>query len=364
MVCLLTFALPMISAVESRSLSAGQHTHGLAQIHSMHEMRASLTTTVLQDGRVLITGGFRKGPDGSTQIYSHTAELFDPKSETFIVTGDLHLGRAGHTATLLTNGKVLIAGGFTDEGMTASAELYDPSTGTFSLAGAMSTARGDFTATLLPTGDVLIAGGNVKATGSAELFHPTTNQFSPTGPMTVPRLSHTATLLPSGKVLLVGGADGRSIHASSELYDPGSGTFTASGTMSAPRYKHAAVLLKDGHTLILGGSDSRDWRGQYKSTDIYDWRSGRFTPTVDMVGPRFKLPAAVVQFPSGNVLVCGGNETIEIFDFLTKQFQKAAQLDKAYYYAAASLLNSHTVLIVGGYTDKPQSTDKAWIYTE
>ena|SRR3990172_7072929 len=77
----------------------------------MHETRASHTATVLPDGRVLIAGGFRKGPDGYSQIYSHTAEVFDPKTQIFTLTGEMHSERSGHTATLLPNGNVLIAGG-------------------------------------------------------------------------------------------------------------------------------------------------------------------------------------------------------------------------------------------------------------
>jgi hypothetical protein len=331
----------------------------------MHEARASHTATVLRDGRILIAGGFVKARDGQTQLYSRTAELFDPKTRTFELTGEMKVPRAGHAATLLNDGKVLLVGGFNKNGMIPSAELYDPSTGTFSSTGNMAAERGDFTATLLPTGEVLVAGGgNANATETAEIFHPATGLFSPTGSMNVPRLSHTATPLPNGNVLIVGGANGRQVHQSTELYDPASGTFSVSGAMGTPRYKHAAILLKDGHTLILGGSDNRDWKGQYRSAEIYDWRAGRFTQIPEMSSPRFKLPCAVAQLMSGNILVCGGSKTIELFDFLTKQFMTVGDFDQAYFYSTASPLGNHSVLITGGYTDKPQSTNTAWIYSE
>jgi hypothetical protein len=337
----------------------------LVQIGTMNEMRAGHTATVLQNGLVLIAGGFKKGPDGESQIYSRTAELFDPKTRMFTRTTDMNMGRAGHTATLLIDGRVLIAGGFTGKGMTESAEVYDPSTKTFTSIGQMSSARSDFTATRLQNGDVLLAGGGDQdATASAELFLAGTNRFSITGTMTVPRLGHTATLLHNGKILIAGGGSRQTVYASTELYDPGTGLFSAAGTMNEPRYKHAAVLLKDGHTLILGGSDNRDWRGKYRSAEIYDTRANKFTAIPDMVSERFKFPASVVQLSTGSILICGGSKTVEIFDFFTKRFEPAAQLDDAYFYGTASSLGNHSILIVGGYTDKPQSTDKAWLYLE
>jgi len=361
----LTAIIPIVCLIESCRLAAGQNPHTLTQIHGMHEFRASHTATVLQDGRVLVAGGFKKAPDGRSQIYFRTAELFDPKTQSFSQTGDMNVRRAGHTATLLPDGRVLLAGGFTEQGMTASAELYDPVSGTFSPAGTMSVARGDFTATLLLNGDVLIAGGgDVTATASAELYHPATNRFSSTGLLKSPRLSHTATLLPNGKVLIVGGASDRTVLATAEIYDPGVGLFTQAGVMKSPRYKHAAILLKDGHVLIMGGSDERDWRGKYTSAEIYDFRPGKFTPISEMVSEHFKFPGSVVQFADGNILIGGGCSVIEIFNFLTKRFSAAAKLDQPYYYGTASLLKDQTVLILGGYSEKLQSTDGAWLYTE
>jgi len=342
-----------------------RNAHILAPVHGMHEIRAGHTATVLQDGRVLIAGGFKKGPDGSSQIYSFTAEIFEPKTQTFAFTGQMNVRRAGHTATLLPDGKVLIAGGFTDNGLTASAELYDPSNESFSFLSNMGLARCNFTATPLFNGEVLITGGgDVSSTASAELFHLRTKSFSPTGAMTTPRLAQTATLLPDGMVLIAGGSNGRAIHASAELYNPATGTFIPAGTMKLPRYKHASILLKDGHTLILGGSDERDWRGKYNTAEIYDWRSRKFTATADMVSPRFKFSGAVIQLGNGNIVICGGSKTVEVFDFLTKRFQVAAELDQPHYYGTASLLNDRTILIVGGYTDSVQSTDSAWIFKE
>ena len=346
-------------------LSAGQDADLLTAAHHMHEPRASHTATVLAGGRVLITGGFRKGPDGYSQLYSRTAELFDPRIRAFVLTGETHTKRSGHTATLLPGGKVLIAGGFTPEGLTASMELYDPATGLFTRAGAMLAPRGGFTATPLPNGNVLLVGGGDRvATASAELFLTSSGLCAATGSLSTPRVGHTATLLPNGRVFMAGGWDGGCVLASTEIYDPATGTFSDAGSMHVPRYKHATVLLSDGHVLILGGSDEGDWRGQYRSSEVYDWRPGKFTASVDLISKRFKFPSAVIRLPGGDVAVCGGSRIIEVFDFLSKSYKAVAELDRPYYYAAAVLLEGNGVLITGGYDDKIAATNRAWLLTQ
>src|ERR1051325_9135355 len=148
----------------------------------------------------------------------------------WIMTGSLNIGRFYHTATLLPNGKVLIAGGTAASAAAlSSAELYDPISGTFTTTGNLATARFQHTATLLPNGKVLIAGGNslsAMALSSAELYDPGTNTFTPTGNMAVARLAHTATLIAGNRVLIVGGLGGTGFLASTETYDGVNGVFT------------------------------------------------------------------------------------------------------------------------------------------
>ena len=143
-------------------------------------------------------------------------------------TGALNAGRAGHTATLLPNGQVLVAGG-NDAVLDAlaSAELYDHATGRWTPTGSLSTGRTLHTATLLPSGQVLVAGGQDSAghpLASAELYDPTTGRWATTGSLATSRFAHTATLLPSGQILVAGGLDSAfNAFASAELYDPGLG---------------------------------------------------------------------------------------------------------------------------------------------
>ena len=177
-------------------------------------------------------------------------------------TGSLNTARFDHTATLLPNGMVLVAAGFT--GMStpsAAAELYDPSSRTWTATGSLNTARFDHTTTLLPNGMVLVAGGGFGSLASAELYDPASGTWTATGSLNTARVSHTATSLPNGMVLVAGGYDNsnprRFIYlASAELYDPASGAWTATGSLNTARYAHTATLLLNGMVLVAGGSGS------------------------------------------------------------------------------------------------------------
>ena len=152
----------------------------------------------------------------------------------FEPTGSLRTARYGHTATLLPNGKVLVAGGRSSNASPlASAELYDQATGKWRTTGSLANARSGHTATLLPNGKVLVAGG-CAGLASAELYEPASGTWTATGSLANVREFHTATLLSNGKVLVAGGLDtnGHAL-AGAELYDPMSGTWTATGASLA-----------------------------------------------------------------------------------------------------------------------------------
>ena len=156
---------------------------------------------------------------------------------TFGDTGSLNTARYGHTATLLPNGKMLVAGGGGSSGFLSSAELYDPASGTWTATGSLNSARYLHTATLLPNGKVLVAGGyyGVASTG-AELYDPASGTWTATGSLNAARADHTATLLPNGKVLVAGGFGITSgVLTSVELYDPASGTWSATGNLNTAR---------------------------------------------------------------------------------------------------------------------------------
>ena len=327
----------------------------------MLEPRSGHTATLLPDGKVLIAGGMRRNQD-----FYRSAEVYDPRTGKFQPTGQMSVARVGHVAVLLPSGKVLIAGGWVGRGCTDSAELYDPLTGTFRVTAQMTTRRGQPSATLLANGDVLIAGGADHDTPGgialAEVFHTATLTFEPVGSMHYARISHTATLLNDGHVLIAGGR-GESVTATAELYDPKTREFIQTGSLLTARYKHTSGLLPDGTVLIAGGSDDRDWKGTMSSAEIYNPRTARFTATSPMNDSRFKLPEAAVELASGQLLIAGGSEQVETYNPETGMFLLASgQLSDAWHFITETRLKDGRVLLAGGYADNDQGTTQTWIY--
>lgn len=227
---------------------------------SLSTTRGSPTATLVNNGKVLIAGGI----SGGTTLSN--VELYEPNAPaSTTVLAPLAHARWGHTATLLNNGKVLIAGGSDTNGMPlSSVELYDPAAGgsTRTLA-PLSTARYLHTATPLDNGTVLFLGGNGGANGppisSVELYNPSSAGTTLSlAPLSVARVNHTATLLGNGSILVVGGAMGGGLpsNASSvEIYDPAANGSTASlSPLIVNRERHTANLLDSGKVLIVGGN--------------------------------------------------------------------------------------------------------------
>jgi hypothetical protein len=211
--------------------------------------RALHTATLLDSEHVLVAGGYNEYAGALA-----SAELYDPTSGTFTATGSMVEGRDRHTATLLPSGRVLVAGGHNNPNSSedlSTAEEYDPDAGTFvATQGPMTCARAGHTATLLPSGQVLLVG----ACG-ADLYDPVTRTFAPTaGSWVVARNGHSATLTSSGKVVLVGGMNALPW---AEVYDPESESFAlATGSLSIGRYYHTATPLPAGDVLIAAGVNS------------------------------------------------------------------------------------------------------------
>jgi hypothetical protein len=335
---------------------------------SMHDRRADHTTTLLPDGRVLIAGGMVENG-----VFLKSAELFDPAKGTFVATADMQSRRVGHSATLLPNGKVLIAGGLAGRifeggpGNVATTEIYDPATGRFTPGPPMSTPRAGHVAVLLSNGKVLVAGGadgDERALRSAEIYDPATNKWTATGSMLTPRASRAAVALKDGRVLVTGGGDGWNL---AEIYDPASGVWHATGNMTTRRVKHAATLLPDGRVLITGGSPDSQWH-PVRSAEIFDPRTNKFTAITDMELARFKIPDATAVLKNGRILIAGGAAEIEVYDNTSGRFFRAGSLDEAHFFASTTLLKDGRALITGGYTasrgrpNGPLSSEQAWLY--
>jgi hypothetical protein len=341
--------------------TAGAKTRTLKPVAHLATPRASHSATVLSDGTLLIAGGFRKGPDGRSQVYTATTEIFDPKSGELRAGPEMGEARSGHIAAQLPDGGVLLAGGWNERGLLRSAEIYEPSQHEFVAVGDLTEARGGATATVLTDGRVLITGGgdDGRASATAEVYDPATATFAATGAMAMARVGHTATRLADGRVLIVGGADaGDDVLASAELYDPETGTFAATGSLEIARYKHGAVLRDDGTVLIAGGSSAEDWRGKHATTEIYSPARGTFATGPRLANARFKLPGAIVIDASSAIVIAGGARTVERIGRDGKR-RTVAHLGRAAYYATAVAIAGGVVL-VGGYGDDVQAGDEVW----
>lgn len=330
--------------------TTAQDAPSFNQVGSMGSARYRHTATLLQNGKILIAGG---GPDYPQYTTWDTAELFDPAEGTFTALPPMTTARQFHTATMLPSGKVLLAGGATGSGRTDTAELFDPASGTFTaLSDTMTLARQGHTATLLPNGKVLIAGGFTSEgpTKATELFDPATGTFTAASRMTKARFQHTATLLQSGTVLFAGSNSAGSNSSTAELYDPTDGTFTPLPPLNVARDLHTATLLPGGKVLLAGGQLAGT-----ATAELFDPASGSFTLVAPMTSPRQGHTATLL--PNGKVLLAGGNigigfsNTAEVFDPASGTFTSLlpTTMTAARAHHSATMLPSGRILLAGGH---------------
>jgi len=335
----------------SVSVTAVPNTFSLTG--SLNTARVIHTATLLDNGQVLIAGGLANINNNGSALAS--AELYAPAAGTFTPTGSLNTARGCHTATLLENGQVLIAAGCSANGALASAELYSPAAGTFTATGSLNVARGMPTATLLDNGQVLITGGvdtYDNSLASAELYNPVTGTFTLTGSMNTSRVWHTATLLNDGQVLITGGWNSTSgLLASAELYNPATGTFALTASMGVAVNAQTATLLNGGNVLVAGGwGNSAD----VATAVLYNPAAGTFTSTGPLNTARDTFTATLLN--NGTVLIAGGEAgdgspilaTAEIYDPVAGTFTLTGSMSAARLEPTATLLNNGTVLVAGG----------------
>jgi hypothetical protein len=355
------FRLVATSAADPTKTAVAQiwvDTRTFRQVGDTVLARTNHTATRLTDGTVLLTGGAGQAgsPDPGT-------EIFDPLTSTFHAGPQMSEVRYGHTATLLPNGKVLIIGGKNTDSdcvqcSSAAAEIFDPATMTFSPTGSMFEARSFHTATLLQDGTVFVAGGagNDDFTPfSYEIYHPTTGEFTTNyDQLEVPRISHTATLLSNGTVLLAGGEDSYSKTFSAEIFDPISGMKTPTDVAPRSRNGHTATLLSNGRILIAGGEAQGHYYSQAKI-----FNPGTIgSEDVPLVTPRAFHTATVLSAGTDQILMVGGTksngdpgDSAEIFEATQGVFRRTANLLRPRSGHTATILTDGRVLITGGSGD-------------
>jgi len=273
-----------------------------------------------------------------------------------------------HTATLLQDGRVLVAG---DTGVAElNAEIYDPATGAWTLTSPMSKDRPHNVAVLLADGRVLVLGGEVAPwtprnwfnyDGTAEVFDPRANSWKATTSLPKLRAGFTATALPTGEVLVVGGYDDTDNSlATAELYDPATEQWRSAAQMRIARFWHAATSLPDGNVLITGGWYDDMYQEQVMETEIYDWKSGSWIDAGMITG---RAGHTATRLDDGRVIVAGGYtsdihiggfrlfwtlDTAEMFDPATRSWSPAGSIGTPRFGHLAAPLSTGGALMVQG----------------
>ena len=314
---------------------------------AMNTTRDSHTATLLLDGKVLVAGG-----TDSKGVALSSAEVYDPTIGKWTMTRPLNSARFYHTSALQPDGTVMVAGGHNGSDRLEDTEIYDPAKGAWTagttITNLLPVVHSGHTATTLANGKVLIAGGD--AAGSAERYDPTTGMWTKTGALKTARAGHTETLLRSGKVLITGGNGSGFYLSTAELYDPATGAWTNTGALTINSIGHTATLLPNAKVLVAGGQGDR---GHVARAELYDPATGKWMPTGPLITPRASHTATLLR--NGKVLVTGGKNStfnvlssVEMYDPVTGKWTRTGELNIPRWRHTATLLSNGKVLVAGG----------------
>lgn len=347
------------SATQSVSLAivSNTWTPGASLLHA----RYAHTATLLDNGKLLVAGGFV----GAGAVTA-TTEIYDFATDTWTPAASLSIPHFAHTATLLPNGKVLVVGGGTNGPPIATSEIYDPVANTWTQVAGLSIARAYHSATLLQNGKVLVVGGTTvgpePSYTTAEIYDPAANTWSMAANLPSGRTEHTATLLSNGTVLVAGGdifisnTVPLTLAPNGLIYDPVADTWANTGNFSDPRDHHTATLLPSGQVVIAGGSAAA---AELASVEVYDPGANAWSVLGSMLAARTSHTATLL--PGGKILFAGGytsgvTSSTELLDPATGTSSTAASLATARENHTATLLPNGVTVIVGGTTAYNQSS--------
>ncbi len=356
-----------ICACGSESVMMPDLERGLHEVGNLTRPRNLHVATLLQNGKVLIAGGNAALPPAGEGVVEQdllvSAEIFDPETGTSTPTGDMNASRSEDHGILLPDGRVLIISGF----LRLPIEKYDPHSGRFDAVADAPFSVGTRTATVLPNGEILLISGHPGG-GRWRVFDPAKGTLSDTFAMDHPGRGHTATLLKDGRVLIVGGAHrGVELTGRNLIYDSSSNGFTEAGHLQVDRSGHTAVLLADGRVLIVGGFAGNGRRAQ--TAEIYDPETNTFSPA----GTSAMAPIAALLLPSGRVFfIHSENGNIALYNPDTQVFSPTGHsIGQWRSGATVTLLDDGRVVIAGGvkwsdggHSAVPESiTDQISIFT-
>lgn len=332
----------------------------LTPAHDMLSARGGHTATVLPDFKVLLAGG--KNQRGTVLA---STEIYDPTTEKFSAGPRMITARAGHISAILGDSNILIAGGAGRGGAAlSSSEVYDYEKERFVTRSNMHSPRIRPTATVLRDGRVLVTGGENGTTplDSAETYDLLTGKWTLVGTMSAPRFGHTATLLADGRVLIVGGRSVRqTVLSTAEIFDPKTNKFTPGGTLRESRFLHAAALLPGGNVLITGGCTDPAGASASNAAEVYSPATRSSSAVGKMIQPSMKQAEPAVLL-DGRVLLIGGSPAAEIYEPRTSSFRTVPGSFENLYYPAVVELMDGSVRIFGGVGPYGISSAGSWTY--
>lgn len=324
-------------------------------VGNMKEARLSPKTILLNDGKVLVLGGAGK-----------SAEIYNPLEKKFSYTGNVNYIRNYYTATLLKNGEVLLIGGFTASSKSpfepiATAEIYNPTTKEFYLSGKMLYPREYHSSVLLKNGNVLITGGKDeeknKVIANSELYDTIKHTFTSSSSMCIPRYNHSSILLKNGKVLIVGGKDMKDkVVNVAELYEPKTNIFKCIGKTNNKANKQYPILLNDGWVFIVG-----------HGSEIYNPNTNKF----NKINNNFiQIDPITLILPNNNFLIVsrspiyfGTNKknNAGLYNFKTNEYKLIPDILDGRSFPSIIQLKDKTILILGGCNKQGINNSNAYI---